>query len=101
MFKTPRLCISESIRFIMASFKYWALVACILLASVLDAECGRRKKKCRMVDDTCTEVVGRRGDLKGVGLCAREGGACMKLNTGRREKCSCLKVDQTSVIVLF
>jgi len=85
----------------MASVKRLAFVMCLLLASVLDAEFGRRKKKCRMVDDTCTEVVGRRGDFKGVGLCAHEGGTCMKLNNGRREKCSCLKVDQTSVIVLF
>jgi len=85
----------------MASVMSLAFVTCLLLASVLDVECGRRKKKCRMLDDTCTEVVGRRGDLKDVGLCAHEGGTCMKLNNGRREKCSCLKVDQTSVIVLF
>ena len=85
----------------MATVKYIALVACILLASVLDVECGRRKKKCRMLDDTCTEVVGRQGDLKGVGLCAHEGGTCMKLNNGRREKCSCLKMDEMNVIVLF
>jgi len=88
----------------MASFKCLPVVfVCLLLASVLNAQGGRRIRKCRVDDEgVCSEVMGLRGALRGVGLCGLEGGACRQVQGARGGwKCECTKVDEASVIVLF
>ncbi|WAR17421.1 hypothetical protein MAR_032015 [Mya arenaria] len=81
----------------MASMKSLMFVM-VLVALTLTSD-GRRRKACRNDGATgnCAEVVGRRGALKGVGLCQKQGGTCMHFLRRGNMKCACIEVKPGTV----
>ncbi|WAR06862.1 hypothetical protein MAR_016820 [Mya arenaria] len=76
-----------------------SLVLVVVLVALTLTSAGRRRRVCRMDGaQNCVEVKGRRGVLKGVGLCQNQGGICMHFIDGGAIKCACIEVKQGSEV---
>ncbi|XP_052788511.1 uncharacterized protein LOC128223257 [Mya arenaria] len=81
----------------MASSKSLMLVLVLVTLTLTSA--GRRRRVCRMDGATgnCADIVGRRGALKGIGLCQEQGGRCIHFQRRGVIKCACMEVKPDTV----